>query len=51
MLFRSFFRRVREAYLERARMHASRFHVIDASGPVEAVRDRLARAFDQAFPA
>ena len=27
-----FFGRVRDAYLERARQHAHRFHVIDASG-------------------
>ena len=44
-----FFRRVREAYLERARAEPRRFHVIDASGAIEAVRERLAAAFDGAF--
>ena len=45
-----FFVRVREAYLERARRHAARIHVIDASGDIEAVRQRLAARFDAAFP-
>ncbi|MEO5676670.1 MAG: dTMP kinase [Usitatibacter sp.] len=40
-----FFMRVREAYLERARQHAYRFHVIDAAGSLEDVRERLAAAF------
>lgn len=44
-----FFRRVREAYLERAREHSRRFHVIDASGDVKQVRDRIEVAFAQAF--
>ena len=44
-----FFRRVREAYLERAREHSRRFHVIDASGALQQVRDRLEVAFAQAF--
>ena len=44
-----FFRRVREAYLERAREHSRRFHVIDASGGQQEVRDRLEVAFAQAF--
>ena len=44
-----FFRRVREAYLERAREHSRRFHVIDASGTLAEVRDRLEVAFAQAF--
>ncbi len=44
-----FFRRVREAYLERAREHSRRFHVIDASGSLQQVRDRLEVAFAQAF--
>jgi len=44
-----FFRRVREAYLERAREHSRRFHVIDASGTPQEVRDRLEVAFAQAF--
>lgn len=43
-----FFRRVRDAYLERARAHR-RFHVIDAAGPLEDVRARLDRAFRDAF--
>ena len=45
-----FFVRVREAYLERARRHPRRIHVIDASGPFEQVRERLGAAFDEAFP-
>jgi dTMP kinase len=44
-----FFRRVREAYLERAREHSRRFHVIDASGDLKQVRDRIEVAFAQAF--
>jgi len=44
-----FFGRVREAYLERAREHSRRFHVIDASGTPQQVRDRLEVAFAQAF--
>jgi dTMP kinase len=45
-----FFERVRESYLERAREHSRRFHVIDASGELEQVRDRIEVAFAQAFP-
>lgn len=45
-----FFRRVREAYFERARDYSGRFHVIDASGSVDAVRERLGDAFRRAFP-
>ncbi len=45
-----FFRRVREAYMERAREHSRRFYVIDASGELAAVRDRVELAFVQAFP-
>ena len=44
-----FFVRVREAYLERAREHSRRFHVVDASGDLKRVRDRLEVAFAQAF--
>ena len=44
-----FFRRVRDAYLQRARDHAQRFRVIDASGSLEAVRERLGAAFDEAL--
>ena len=44
-----FFVRVREAYLERAREHSRRFHVIDASGDLKQVRDRLEVSFAQAF--
>jgi len=44
-----FFERVREAYLERAREHSRRFHVIDASGDLKQVRDRIEVAFAQAF--
>ena len=46
---RDFFRRVRESYLERAREHSRRFHVVDASGTPPEVRDRLEVAFAQAF--
>ena len=42
----AFFVRVRDAYLERARQHASRFAVIDAGGSLEQVRARLAAAFE-----
>lgn len=45
-----FFVRVREAYLERARQHAARFYVIDASAALEAVRARVDHVFAQAFP-
>jgi dTMP kinase len=45
-----FFRRVRDAYLERARMHPGRIHVIDATGSIEDVRSLLARAFARVFP-
>jgi dTMP kinase len=45
-----FFRRVREAYLERARRHPGRIHVIDARGGLVQVRERLERAFAKAFP-
>lgn len=44
-----FFRRVRDAYLERARANPGRIRVIDASGDISAVRERLARAFDEAL--
>jgi dTMP kinase len=45
-----FFRRVRGAYLERARRFPGRIHVVDASGGVAEVRGRLERAFARAFP-
>jgi dTMP kinase len=45
-----FFRRVREAYLERAREHPARVHVVDASAGIDAVRANLAAAFAKAFP-
>ena len=41
-----FFRRVRDAYLERARANPERIHVIDASGTLDAVRASLAAVFD-----
>lgn len=44
-----FFTRVRGAYLDRAREHSRRFHVIDASGDLRQVRDRIEVAFAQAF--
>ena len=37
----AFFVRVREAYLDRARRNPSRIRVVDASGGLEAVRERL----------
>lgn len=37
----SFFERVRNAYLERARAHATRFRVIDSTRPLDAVREVL----------
>lgn len=42
-----FFVRVRDAYLERAAADAKRFHVIDASGTLDDVRERLSRALDR----
>jgi dTMP kinase len=45
-----FFRRVREAYLERAREDPLRVHVVEASGDMDMVRARLAAAFGRAFP-
>jgi dTMP kinase len=46
----AFFVRVRDAYLERAREAPGRVRVVDASGSLEEVRARLARAFGEAFP-
>ena len=46
---REFFIRVRNAYLERARDHPGRFHVIDASGSLEQVREAVGRRFEKAF--
>ncbi len=45
-----FFRRVRDAYLERASASGKRVHVIDASGTLDQVRGLLAAAFAAAFP-
>jgi dTMP kinase len=45
-----FFRNVRDAYLQRAREFPERIHVIDASGDLDAVRERLDAAFRRAFP-
>ena len=42
-----FFRRVRNAYLERSRENPRRIHVIDASGSIEDVRRALGAAFDR----
>ena len=44
-----FFVRVRESYLERARQHAYRFHVIDSSRAPDQVRGALEAAFAKAF--
>jgi dTMP kinase len=45
-----FFRRVREAYLERAREDPARVHVVEASGGMDEVRARLGEAFGRACP-
>ncbi|HXN16644.1 MAG TPA: dTMP kinase [Usitatibacter sp.] len=45
-----FFARVRAAYLERAREHPRRFHLIQAAADLEEVRAQLAKAFALAFP-
>lgn len=41
---RAFFERARDAYLERARAAPERFRIIDATGPVEQVHQRLLAA-------
>lgn len=45
-----FFVRVRNAYLDRARQHAYRFHIIDASASLEDVRRQVEQEFRKAFP-
>jgi dTMP kinase len=40
----AFFERAREVYLQRARDEPDRFRVIDATGPVEQVRDQVVAA-------
>jgi len=45
----AFFVRVREAYLDRARRNSSRIRVVDASGAMEAVRERLRAALEAAL--
>ena len=40
----AFFERARSVYLERARAEPGRFHVIDAAGPVDRVRDEIVAA-------
>jgi dTMP kinase len=42
-----FFRRVRDAYLERSRADPGRIHVIDATGSLESVQAALASTFDR----
>ncbi|HET9653304.1 MAG TPA: dTMP kinase [Usitatibacter sp.] len=44
-----YFVRVRNAYLERAREHAARIRLVDASGDLETVRRHLERRFEEAF--
>ena len=44
-----FFRRVRDAYLERAREYPARVRIVDASGDIEDVRARLGASFAKAF--
>jgi dTMP kinase len=46
----AFFRRVRAAYLERAREDPRRIHVVDAQGSVEAVRARLDEILAKVLP-
>lgn len=46
----AYFARVRDAYLQRAREHAARFHVIDASRSLEEVRAQVSHEFARAFP-
>jgi dTMP kinase len=43
----AFFDRVRAAYLELARREPRRIHVIDASGPIEAVERQVAAVLEQ----
>jgi len=43
-----FFRRVREAYLERARDNPGRIHIVDARGELAQVRERLDAALAKA---
>ena len=45
-----FFRRVREVYLERARMYPERYAVIDASADEEATTGRVLAAISERFP-
>lgn len=45
----AFFERVREAYLQRSRQQLYRFHIIDASGTQEMVRNILAAEFERTF--
>ena len=42
--------RVRNHYLERARAHPNRIHVIDASGSLDQVRAAVGAVFAKAFP-
>lgn len=44
-----YFVRVRNAYLERAREHSRRIRLVDASGDLQAVRDRLERCVLEAL--
>jgi dTMP kinase len=46
----AYFVRVRNAYLQRAREHGARFHVIDASQSLEEVRAQVSDKFAKAFP-
>ncbi|MEO5574048.1 MAG: dTMP kinase [Gammaproteobacteria bacterium] len=45
----AFFERVREAYLGQAQRHPHRYRVIDASQPLDAVRQQIAQALDSFF--
>lgn len=46
----AYFIRVRNAYLDRQRADPSRIHLVDASGGIEEVRERLRTAIGRVFP-
>lgn len=44
---KAFFERIRECYLQRANQQPGRFRVLDASQPLEAVRDQIAPLIEE----
>ena len=48
---RGFFQRVREAYLQRARTEPGRFAIIDASRPLDEVREQIEQALEERLQA